>query len=70
MTAVMASASFLALGMLYFRTGRGPAALAVIVLLHLRALGRCTVIALAKAVEVYRVRYRECYQDVLRETGR
>jgi len=46
-TAVMASAAFLVLGMLYFRTGRGPAALAVIVLLHLRALGRCSVIALA-----------------------
>lgn len=69
MTDLLAASTVLAGGLLCLRSGRGPAALAITTLLHLLADWRCAGVCWRKAAEIWRRRYRECYEAVRREAA-
>jgi hypothetical protein len=61
-----ASSAGLVIGLVYFRTGRGPLRLAVLVLIHIQAALSCAAESVRVAVNTFRRRYREHIRDVVR----
>lgn len=51
----------------FFCMRRSPSTLLINVLLHTQATWMCAGVCWRKAVETWRVRYRECYERVVEE---